>query len=264
MNCLNVAMALIVFLYSWAIASEEKYPKGFTSAPYYEQLWESFKTDDCEVYNTQNSNEDELRARGFRRCKDNSVSFIQPKSRGLGGWEGKCGQTFGANTVYYTCKKIVTPAKYFKRFFRDITPGVHPQTLSRGLNEVFQTLKGCPEFSKVQWSSKHAGHTEGFIAQVKQHIIPRYSHINQLQISRNGKTYLRNPVAALIVNPGAEYLHWVAIVDVVTKKNQCHFVVNHWDNQYTVPCYRLAEWSRSVGRMYPIILNSYTFVSYHD
>jgi hypothetical protein len=93
-------------------------------------------------------------------------------------------------------------------------------------------------------------------------LIPNYSHINLQEVSRFGKSYSRNPVGALIQNPGGKYIHWVKIIDVLESENVCKFIVNHWDNQYEVPCDTLATWSGRVGRTYPIILKSYSIVTF--
>ncbi len=63
-------------------------------------------------------------APGF--CKDGTVSYEQPKSTGLGGWEGKCGQTAAANIVYGMCNVPSDPRNQSGTYMRDFTPGVAP------------------------------------------------------------------------------------------------------------------------------------------
>lgn len=225
--------------------------------------WAMYKTDDCLRYNKSIGNEYELRAQGLRRCKDGSISFVQPKSTGAGGWEGKCGQTFGSNAMFTMCKKAVDPDNYFSKYMGDITPGVRPGTLRSGMSRAFTNEKDeCPQ-DQARWIYYKLGNTKNYIKRLKQYIIPNYSHPNLISVSRGGKSYLRNPVATLIQNPGGSYLHWVTIIDMLEHKNACYFVVNHWDNQYQVPCETLASWSGRVGRTYPIILKSFSVVSFN-
>lgn len=226
--------------------------------------WALYKTDNCIRYNLSIANEDALRAQGLRRCEDNTVSFVQPPSRGAGGWEGKCGHTFGANAIYSICKKAVDPDQYFGGVFSDITPGVRPGTLRKGMGRSFRREgESCPQ-KQAKWIYYKLGNSKNYIKRIKQFLIPNYSHPNLSTISRNGQTYQRNPVATLIQNPGkGKYLHWVTVVDMLEDENACYFVVNHWDNQYQVPCSDLASWSGQVGRSYPIILKSYAVVSFN-
>lgn len=227
-----------------------------------EMLWFSYRTDKCEQYNLSIDNEDELRQTGFRRCKDGSVSFVQPKATGVGGWEGKCGHTFAANSMYTMCKVAVDPEKYFRLTLGDITPGVRPGTLRSGLSKSFNiNPEVCPT-KPERWTYFVMGNASSYRAKIKELLVPNYSHPNLQRISRDAKSYLRNPVGALIQNPGGRYIHWIKIIDVVERQNTCHFVVNHWDNQYEVPCDVISLWSGRVGRSYPIILKSYSLVSF--
>lgn len=224
--------------------------------------WENFKTDLCQMFNTVVRNEEELRALGLRRCKDNSISFVQPKSVGVGGWEGKCGQTFGANSIYSLCRIGVNPETYFKRYFRDLTPGVRPSTLKRGMNKLSRKLDLKCFTQDREWEYETAYSSDDFITRVEESLKINYSLPSQIEIRRNGESYLRNPVGALIMNPGGKYLHWVSIVDIIKNQSQCSLVVNHWDNQYEVPCTTFSSWSKNVGMTYPIILKSYSLITY--
>lgn len=237
-------------------------PEFKTSQPLWAENWNLYKTDSCTLYNKANSNEEELRDLGLRRCQDNSVSFVQPESTGAGGWEGKCGQTFGANSLYSICGLAVDPNSYFNPYFKDLTPGVRPGTLTKGMHSIFKrNSQNCPT-GKNTWVYSKLGNNNNFIQKLKQYLVPKYSHQNQIQINRGGQTYLRNPIGVLIQNPGGKYLHWVTVIDVLSDANACRFVVNHWDNQYQLPCEKLASWSGQVGKTYPIVLKSYSTVVY--
>ena len=229
---------------------------------YQNKKWSIYLNDSCYMFDRNVQNEDELRRAGLRRCKDGSVSFVQPKSDGWNGWEGKCGPTAASNSLYHLCKKGLDPNTYVARYMSDATPGVRPGTLRKGLNKIFSLNKeACPE--NKGWFYKKLGNTKNFIATIKQDLLPKYSHPNIVTLNRNGKSYQRNPVMVLIQNPGDKYLHWVTVVDITSNASKCDFVVNHWNKQYLVPCAKLALWSGKVGKTYPIILKSFSVVTYH-
>lgn len=228
---------------------------------YNNKKWSIYLYDQCNFYDRNVQNETELRKAGLRRCKDGSISFVQPDSEGWNGWEGKCGPTAASNSLYHLCKKGLNPNTYVARYMSDITPGVRPRTLRNGLKKIFKINKeSCPTTNKWVYS-KHKN-TENYIAKLKQDLFPKYSHPNLLNITRNGKSYFRNPILTLIQNPGGKYLHWVTVIDVVSNASKCDFVVNHWNKQYLVPCNTLALWSSKVGKTYPIVLKSYSVVTY--
>ena len=52
----------------------------------------NYRIDSCNVRYDHVTNENELRANKLRRCKDGTVSFVQPPSEGWWGSEGKCGR----------------------------------------------------------------------------------------------------------------------------------------------------------------------------
>lgn len=228
---------------------------------YDDKKWSLYLYDQCNFYDRNVQNEDELRDAGLRRCKDGSISFVQPKSDGWNGWEGKCGPTAASNSLYHLCKKGLNPNTYVARYMSDVTPGVLPKTLKKGLKKIFELNKeACPNSNN--WVYSKLKTETNYIAKVKQDLFPKYSHPNLLRVTRNGKSYLRNPILTLIQNPGGNYLHWVTIIDIESTQTRCDFVVNHWNKQYLVPCKTLASWSGKVGKTYPIILKSYSVVTY--
>lgn len=228
-----------------------------------ELSWSKFKTDECNMFDTSLDNEESLRLKGLRRCRDGSVSFIQPLSQGAGGWEGKCGQTFGANSLYMFCQIAVNPSSYFKAYFRDITPGVRPSTVKRGMKLISKTAPFSNCFTDSnRWGFENARNAKDYIEQVESLLKARYSLPGQIEINRSDEVYINNPVGALVQNPDGKYLHWVTIVDMLKSHSSCYFVVNHWDSQYQVPCALLAKWSGKVGKTYPIILKSYSLITY--
>lgn len=99
---------------------------------------------------------------------DGSVSWGQPESNGLGGWEGFCGQTGTANLLT-TCEgKDISPHDV-ARSADDWTPGSHPSTLMRAIGKLaadpskYQTSSSSdlssaspvrPIVCLLQWSGK--------------------------------------------------------------------------------------------------------------
>jgi len=219
--------------------------------------WNQYKIDECNLRDHNVLNENELRDHGLRRCRDGSVSFIQPNSDGWNGWEGKCGQTAAANGLFHFCRVAKDPDSYIDDHLSDLTPGVRPRTLKKGLNKIFKKFENC---SNIQFDEDNYRSINDFVGFVKQRIIPNMSHPMMITLNRNGVSRLRQPVIVLVQNPGTKYLHWVTVIDQVDKNSQCNFIVNHWDDQYMVPCNDLAKWSENVGRTYPVILRSLSTV----
>ena len=73
-------------------------------------------------------------------CPDGTTSYRQPKSEGIRGSEGKCGQTAAANLFSAFCG-VNAPPKLLDNFFWDPTPGVHPNTLELGMNNIWRADK---------------------------------------------------------------------------------------------------------------------------
>lgn len=219
--------------------------------------WNQYKSDECYLTDQNVLNENSLHAFGLRRCRDGSVSFIQPNSAGWNGWEGKCGQTAASNVLFHYCRVAKDPKTYIDEYLSDITPGVRPRTLEKGLNKIFKNFKYCED---VSFEKYYAHSEDDFIGKIKQHLRRLRSHPMMLTLTRNGEQRYREPVIVLVQNPGTKYLHWVTVVDQVDDNRQCNFIINHWDDQYMVPCRDLAAWSYQVGRTYPVILHSYSLV----
>lgn len=218
--------------------------------------WLRYSTDYC----TESKSSDLSRANG-NKCKDGSVSFDQPGALGMGGYEGKCGQTMAANIFYGVCSVALSPKNYWDVIMNDVTPGSHPRTVTSGLNSAFNKYKAyCPSGQGISaWYIK-LGNAKNFIQRIKEYLKPMYSSPGMLELYRNGERRLRNPVGALIKAPGDE-VHWVTVVDQIQKNGQCHFVVNHWSNQYELPCTKLAEWSGNLSS-YGVLLRPYQVVTF--
>lgn len=66
---------------------------------------------------------------------DGSISWSQPDSNGVGGWEGFCGQTATANLLT-TFEEGQTSPHEVSRAADDWTPGSKPSTLMRAINKL--------------------------------------------------------------------------------------------------------------------------------
>lgn len=169
-------------------------------------------------------------------CMDGSISFTQPKSTGINGYEGKCGQTAAANIASMLCEEDFSPIAIDK-LFKDVTPGVHPRTLIKGLNKIVKSSQNC--LSKKTLTLSYAKNESDYIEKIQ-----------------NAQT----PVAILIRNPGGQVLHWVTIINSFESSEGCRFRVNHWGGQFIVPCEIISKWSRGVKDSYGAILKEYTLV----
>lgn len=218
-----------------------------------------YRVDSCQVRYDHVTNEDELRANKLRRCKDGTVSFVQPPSEGWWGAEGKCGQTSVSNIIYMFCKRAADPKAYVDHYLSDITPGVRPGTLTDGLNDIFGKLGGCPN---VDWDIEVENNERHYINQIERSLRTNKSLPNLVKRKRkDGSEILRKPVSLLIRVPSSKKgLHWVTAVDLVREKNKCDIFINHWDDQFKVPCHLMAKWSRGVGASFGLILDSYTII----
>lgn len=260
--CLSLAFTRIIFaqeVFEMRNSSLANLLVSFEPYNFEKELsdWNYYKIDECTLRDENVKNERQLRDIGLRRCRDGSVSFIQPNSEGWNGWEGKCGQTAAANTLFHFCRVAKDPNQYIDEYLSDLTPGVLPKTLRKGLSSIFSKFSFC---ANVEFRSKSFRTNDNFISFVKQKIIPNMSHPRMLTITRDGLQRLRQPVLVLVQNPGTKYLHWVTIIDQIDRNRTCNFIVNHWDAQYMVPCTDLANWSKNVGRTYPLILKSLSVV----
>lgn len=218
-----------------------------------------YRVDGCNLRYDHVSNEDELRKNNLRRCNDGTVSFVQPPSEGWWGAEGKCGQTSVSNIIYMFCKRAAHPKTYVDHYLSDITPGVRPGTLTSGLNDIFNKLDDCPN---VDWDVEVENNEKSYIAEIERSLKTNRSLPNLVKRTRKDGTEIqRRPVSLLIRVPNSKKgLHWVTAVDLVREKNSCDVFINHWDDQYKVPCNLIAKWSRGVGASFGLILDSYTIV----
>jgi hypothetical protein len=221
-----------------------------------------YLTDDCNYVDPNVTNEEELRTRNLRRCLDGTVSFVQPNSEGRWGQEGKCGQTASSNLLYMHCRLAAHPKRYADHYLSDITPGVRPGTLEGGLEDMFgENASHCP---RGEWTILDARSSREYYKDIENSLTARYNHENVLMRTRkDGNKVARSPVAALIRLPGSRDLHWVTIVDLIDRnRSSCKVVINHWDDQFEVPCFTFAKWSYGVSDSYGTLLSGYIIIAF--
>ena len=187
-------------------------------------------------------------------CPDGTISYEQPDSEGFKDSEGKCGQTAAAN-LFKTYCGLNAPPKLIDNFFWDPTPGVHPDTLEAGMNNIWRADKihrnrrgeksTCPvgvwekrvatdanDFLGLINSSlrKKYKNTQGVFSQPKRNRFPENSLSKPVEVS---------PLAVLIETDGKKdgvSLHWVTVVDKYYVGNDCRIIYNTWNDQYDTSC----------------------------
>ncbi len=199
---------------------------------------------------------------GIRICSDGTTSFDQPDNQGLFDNEGKCGQTAASNVFHMYCKMIASP-NYCGTHLNDAMPGVKPSTLDQGLDKLFnEDPNMCPTGF---WDETNYKYQSDFILGIefKLNSVPRNGNMVTRQLS-NGKKRKKSPVMLLIKSPDSKKgLHWVTAVDIERSGSSCHMILNTWGDQYRVPCKKVAQWSKNVGKSYGLVLSKYTVIDFH-
>ncbi|OUR94182.1 hypothetical protein A9Q84_17930 [Halobacteriovorax marinus] len=187
------------------------------------------------------------------RCKDGSITYDQPKSTGIGGYNGFCGETAASNILHMHCGLMASPTKYCNSFTKDFTPGTRAGSLKTGLNSMFKENKPlCPEGKWESYSS--SGSPEEYI----QYLLGGLKQKSNFTRTRDSKGKVKIfpfPIMIEVPPVGSKGLHWVTVLDVIgykkgkdlEKQTGCEVMINHWGDQYKVPCTRLALWAKRSG-----------------
>ncbi len=185
-------------------------------------------------------------------CSDGSVSFLEPSTEGLLGWEGKCGETAISNTLKMICGRAWDPSGFLDSIASDPTPGTHPSTMKYSLN-YFAEASGC---SNTAWTNDRVAKSrEDFISSlVKDLRLPSSFY----RLRTDGKKIRRAPMPVLIYKPAVRILHWITVVDVIgyrpgiklSEQKNCNVIFNQEGWQYTMPCDQLAGLAEAVGDAY--------------
>jgi len=191
------------------------------------------------------------------RCKDNTISHQQPtdyKSKEKkSNYEGLCGAVASANAFHAYCDEyFVKPVKIGPKYFSDITPGIRPDTLVSGLNDLFDNHRD--KCISGTWHHYYTTNRWDFISRIHSAINSGQSSWIR-QTSRGKKKSA--PVIVLISKNDGETLHYVTVVDIevkdVTKdftkdtyKDDCKVIYNDYKKQKSVSCKLFATWGNQV------------------
>jgi len=167
--------------------------------------------------------------------QEQTYSWEQPPSEGVGGYYGYCGPTAVSNLIANVCGEVVNPYEAGEKCF-SAGPGASPSAMVRALNE----LGGCGEFALCEPE-------------------PGESH---------GMTVLEaNLPAAVLLDWDAFFtLHWVTVVAIDWSGGACHVRYNHWGRQDKMACDEFVErWSltrTTTGRasVFSRILKPFTYI----
>ena len=187
------------------------------------------------------------------RCKDGSITYDQPSSTGIKGYNGFCGETAASNILHMHCGLMASPVNYCNGFTSDITPGTRPGSLKKGLNSMFAKNKPlCPEGKWEVYSSSDSA--EDYI----KYILGGLKQKSNFTRIRDDKSKVKKfpfPIMIEVPPSGSKGLHWVTVLDVtgfedgkeLWEQVACEVMINHWGSQYKVPCSRLASWAKRSG-----------------
>lgn len=179
----------------------------------------------------------------YYRCPDLTLSFPQPDSTGLNGWNGYCGQTTVSTIVGMLCNRFIDP-KVIDQYASDVTPGNRPSTNQKALKKIFTEdlfrgrVNNCPE---GVWKEYTASNENKYIEDLKSSLWAGPGKVKRKR--NNGSTINITPVAVLI-SAGLKTHHWVTLVDFKANRDDkfgCDAVVNTWGNQKVITCANLAK-----------------------
>jgi hypothetical protein len=173
-------------------------------------------------------------------CEDGSISYDQPS--GTSNYEGLCGPTAAANVFHAYCQRNFIEVKdVAEKYFYDITPGVRPDSMERGLNKLFENN---PECIDGEWKYYYVDNRWAFLDSLFYELRRGHGHLTR-NLEDGGKAK-RSPVLVLL-RTNRKNLHWVTVVDIVghqpgTKdkwaymKPQCQVIYNESGNQASEDC----------------------------
>jgi hypothetical protein len=194
------------------------------------------------------------------RCEDGTISFAQPTTfKGKGkksDYEGLCGAVAAANAFHAYCDKyFVIPEKIGPKYFYDVTPGIRPDTLVAGLNDLFDN--NSDNCLSGTWKHYYTKSRWDFISLLSKAVKSGKSHWKR-QASESSALFEVSPVIVLISkSDDADVLHYVTVVDVDMYdrtrnfekdqfKNDCNVIYNDFKAQKSTTCKNFAKWARNV------------------
>ncbi len=187
-------------------------------------------------------------------CPDGTISHRQPRSHGLNGWEGYCGQTAASNMTSMLCQRHISP-KTHDLYAKDLTPGQHSSTMKKALNKIFSEQPGKNTCPVTHWVVRINWHDEIFLEKLKRDLF-----YGQQQIIRNredGHQIKITPIPVLMNSGGLNY-HWVTVVDLINNSQDrfgCDVIMNTWGNQKTLGCETFTRYTDHTGFGERVYLN---------
>jgi hypothetical protein len=166
-------------------------------------------------------------------CGDGTLSAEQGNSWGVGGWEGRCGQTAATNVLYSLCGKISPSLR--KRgvcsredgVFNDVLPGVLPSTMAADYNE-FLSLNACTERTVSSRRVENAKLKDFYdnrssLSQVIE---------EQMKMVTSALLKSTHPTMFMIETTDGPGLHWVTVTGSEDRGGKKFLKINHWGGQY--------------------------------
>lgn len=171
-------------------------------------------------------------------CDDMTISHDQPSNTN---YEGLCGPTAAANAFHAYCDQtIVDPKLISNKYFSDFTPGVRPDVMASGLNQMFSNNSEC---INGNWKYYYVTNRWDFLDSLYYEVRRGNGSLKRL-ISKSVKA-TRSPVIVLTKSSGKN-LHWVTVVDIVGyrpghmnsdyEKDTCNVIYNDSGTQTTITC----------------------------
>lgn len=190
------------------------------------------------------------------KCEDGTVSFDQntrysDRKEKKDDYESLCGAVAAANVFHAYCDELfVNHVKIADKYFGDITPGIRPDTLEDGLNEMFENNSECKGgewkyyYSKTRWN---------FLNSLYYELRRGHSLWNRKQ--EDGSVQNRAPVIVLIAkDKDADILHYVTVVDLIGytpksgdyESDNCKVIYNDFGSQKKKSCETFVKWAHQV------------------
>lgn len=184
------------------------------------------------------------------KCDDGTISYDQPD--GKSNYEGLCGPTAAANAFHAYCQGFFVELKDIaSRYFSDITPGVRPDVMERGLNKMFKNNSEC---MRGEWKYYYVKNRWDFLDSLYYEVRRGKGVVKRTQA--NGTKVTRSPVLVLLKSSGKN-LHWVTVVDIVGHKTgfsdpdaykspNCKVIYNDYGSQSSTSCSKFASAAEGV------------------
>jgi hypothetical protein len=179
-------------------------------------------------------------------CPDGTISHVQPKSRGLNGWEGYCGQTSLSNIASMLCQRHLLP-KDNDSYGTDVTPGQNARTMRMAFNRVFSESPKTNTCPKLTWLKGRSWNQQEFLEEIKIQLFQGPVGINR---TRKDQTQVKITPIPVLLNSGGLNYHWVTLVDITPNSEDefgCDMVVNTWGDQRVLTCEHFMDYTDHTG-----------------